>query len=296
MRRASRVLCVLVSFVSVVLPRAGAARRSTKASASARRAWAAPSSPSPTMRRRPGGTRRAWPAARYFSAVIEYDRADGARRATRACAAFAVGCSRPRPQLLPLALSEMRPSDLYRTAGRRRPRRCRACLSRCSARRSGSRSAATWSSASTREAGARAGRDPMAGLDIGGDGDVRTARGVGTDGAGTSRTPEFGGRDRRDVRAAGGRRGRARRSPPGRAAPSGEVTVAVDADLTTTPTALGDERQLAAGARGCGCCESSGWASAAASAANTHRRTPAVGQRAGRAWRCVRGMYRRRRS
>ena len=39
-----------------------------KTSAPARRGWAAPSSPSPTMRRRPGGTRRAWPPARYFNA------------------------------------------------------------------------------------------------------------------------------------------------------------------------------------------------------------------------------------
>ena len=50
--------------------RAGVRRRSTKPSALARRAWAAPSSPSPTTRRRPGGTRRA-SRVTYFSTVIE---------------------------------------------------------------------------------------------------------------------------------------------------------------------------------------------------------------------------------
>ena len=136
MRNASRPSVCLVLVVSFVLPLCPVVPRASAqpadASACAPRGWAAPSPRSPTMRRRRGGTRRAWPAAP--TSTPSSSRATTASRrptapppATRAARraetrSFAVAFPALGLSYYRLRVSEIQPQTST-AAGRRRPTR-----------------------------------------------------------------------------------------------------------------------------------------------------------------------------
>ena len=280
--------CLCRRFVSLC-PRAPAerARRSTKQSASVRRAWAAPSSPSPTMPPRPGGTRRASPAA-AISTPFSSMTASRTRPGDARSRGVRLRLSRPRPQLLPpVAQRHAASSSLYRPR-QRRTEKMRACLSQCSAPRSGSRSDNHLVVGSTRRSWSARWTRPSGDLDIG-------AMAMFGRAAGRADGPERQGtrirEGDRDVQAAAAGAGRGGVTAGSRGRASGTVTVAVDADLTTTPTVRG--RRAARRGRGRDLDVEADWsACGAASASSTIGETPALGQRWGERG-APSGIYRR---
>ena len=108
--------------------RARCRHRSTKRSASVRRAWPAPSSRWPTIRRPPGGTRRVSPRAPTSAAVVEHRSGqgvsdEGTLGVSLMVPSLGLSYYRVRVGAVPLVVSRRRPPGTDRIREPRRPDR-----------------------------------------------------------------------------------------------------------------------------------------------------------------------------